>query len=182
MTHFTRIAFSASLAAFALAGVASAQSFVPKRETTMERVERTTYREEVKTEFRESTRTVWTPVTEYRCEAYWANLWSPFSRPYLAYRQVPRTRWVPKQEVVKTPVIVRTLVPEKQMVEVPVTKRWLAKGDGAAGSGLAKKPDPFSTLKQQTTASLPAGAIGGVRIDSDPPRNPNWQSFRGRRF
>jgi hypothetical protein len=161
--------------------LARGQEIVPQRETTYERSERTVYREETRTETRESVRTVWCPVTEYRCEAYWTNWWNPFERPYMAYRQVPHTRWEPRQEVVKTPVVTRTIVPEKQIVNVPVTKRWLARSDGSPiSSSLAKKPDPFAPLKPQATASVPS--VGGVMIQSDPPRAPGWQSFRGWRY
>lgn len=161
----------------ALPAVAGAQGYLPRRETSVEQVERTTYREETRTEFRDCPRTVWTPVTEYRCQGTYV-WWDPFRRPYMEYRQVPVTRWEPRQEMVKTPVTVRTSVPEKSVVNVPVTKRWLAEGE--PDTSLAAKPDPFSTLKQPTAEYRPA--TPAPRVGSLPAYQPGWQSFRGRRF
>lgn len=176
MSHAIRL-LPAAVLLLALPAAAEAQQMVPQRETGFERVERTTYREEVRTEFRECPRTVWTPVTEYRCQGTWV-WWDPFRRPYMEYRQVPVTRWEPRQQMVKTPVTVRTQVPEKSVVNVPVTKRWLAEGE--PDSSLAKKPDPFSTLKQPAADYRPA--TPAPRVGSVPAYQPGWQSFRGRRF
>ncbi|MCR4411331.1 MAG: hypothetical protein NUV77_02770 [Thermoguttaceae bacterium] len=82
--------------------------------------QQTYYREQVVQETREVVRTWWTPVTEYRWETYWVNRWNPFAEPYQAARYVPHTRWERRTEVVQVPVVCRRLVPETQVVRVPV--------------------------------------------------------------
>ena len=63
----------------------------PVYETKMVEQKQTVYQEQIKTEQQTTYRNFQVPITEYRWEPYWANQWNPFSKPYLAYRYVPRT-------------------------------------------------------------------------------------------
>ena len=112
----------------------------------MEERTETVYREQFTTELRDTTRTAWTPVTEYRWETFWVGRWNPLAQPYLAYRYVPHTRWEMRTETVKVPVNARRLVPETRTVRRPV------------GS--------FQTVKREVLSRMPVGggrtSVGGA--------------------
>jgi hypothetical protein len=144
----------------------------PVCETEMRETTKTVYREELSSETRETVRTWWSPVTEYRCEAYWEGRWNPLVEPSLSYRFVPETRWECKSEVIQEPVTCRRLVPETRTVQVPVTTRRMVTeevisrvavgGNQAGASALSLSPTPTPIQTEQ---------IGGVaRLDKDPPR------------
>lgn len=78
--------------------------------------EETVMRDRYVTEMRDNYRTVFTPVTEYRPEARWHNLWLPFARPYVAIHMRPTTYWEPRTQRYQTPVTYRETVPETRMV------------------------------------------------------------------
>ncbi len=147
-------------------------------ESRMEERAETVYREEFGTEMRPSTRTYWTPVTEYRWEAYWVGRWNLLAEPYLAYRYVPRTHWERRVEVVDVPVSVRRLVPETRTVRRPVAgfrtvRREVVNRVPVGGSRALA--DGTLIAGSTTPASPPAVAqrteIGGIsQMDNDPPR------------
>jgi hypothetical protein len=132
----------------------------------------TVYREEQTSEVRETVRTWWSPVTEYRCEAYWAGRWNPLVEPYLAYRMVPQTHWESRTEVVRVPVTCRRLVPETRTVQVPVTTRRIVTEEvitrvAVNGGGSATPP----VLSPTPTLAEPVQVGGLARLDrKDPPR------------
>src|SRR3972149_6151286 len=152
-------------------------------ESRMEERTETVYREHLATEMQETTRTYWSPVTEYRWEAFWVGRWNPLVEPYLAYRYVPRTHWEMRTETVKVPVTARRLVPEPQpgrgpgagwrTVEKELVDR-VAVGRGPTGSPLAPAQAP--ALAEQR-------AIGGIsRLDNPVPPyggGPAWRPSGG---
>lgn len=143
----------------------------PVVETRTVETTRTVYREELTTEMRESARTYWTPVTEYRCESYIANRWNPFVTPCVAFRMVPRTCWQCRTETVKVPVTCRRLVPVTETVRRPVTScRMVA--ENVTSRVAVRSPVPIATSVAVQPASLARyEQIGGVaRLDKDPPR------------
>ena len=168
----------------------------PILETQTRESTRTVYREEYTTQMRESVRKRWTPVTEYRQEAYWVNRWNPFAQPYVAHRYVPRTRWEQSTETVKTPVTCRRLVPETQTVRVPVTTQRLVNEETITRVAVGGSPTrnvpwtaPSSTTPSSMARLVPvpkeSGPIGGTaRLESDPPRqgtNTAWRPSETRR-
>ena len=140
------------------------QERVPQ--SRMEERPETFYREQFTTEMRQTTRTHWTPRTEYRREAYWVGRWNPLVEPYVAYRYVPRTCWEMHNEVVQVPVTTRRLVPETRTVRRPVASwRTVQKEvvDRVAVRG--------SAAHGQAAAVARHGPIGGIsRLDGHPPR------------
>jgi len=143
----------------------------PVCETQLRPATQTVYREEQTSELRQTQRTWWSPVTEYRCEAYWVGRWNPLVQPCLAYRMVPRTHWEQRTEAVQVPVTCRRLVPETRTVQVPVTTRRMVDEEVitrvAVGGIRSAAPADLSP----TPTEFRAERVGGVaRLDKDPPR------------
>ena len=143
--------------------------------TRMEQREQTVYSQRVATETQESTRTFYTPVTEYQCQPRMHGRWNPFIQPYYTYHYVPVRRWQSQQEIVRTPVTRTTLVPEKRIVQVPVTRYELAETEYVTRT-------PVSSGVPRTIVSggqPPLSGVGGVaRLESDPPRT-GWRPATG---
>ena len=144
----------------------------PISETQVRPYTQTVYREQLDCELRDTVRTWWSPVTEYRCEAHWVGRWNPLVEPYLAYRMVPSARWEQRTEVVQVPVTCRRLVPETRTVQVPVTTRRMVDEEvitrvavGGARSGA------LSVLSPTPTPARPEQIGGVARLDKDPPRH-----------
>jgi hypothetical protein len=134
--------------------------------------ERTVYRRRASTDTRETYRTVWVPVTTYRWESYWVGRWNPLVQPYLAQRLVPVTRWEPRTEAVRYPLASSELVPERQVVRVPVLERTFEDRQVArstpARRSRARDSEP---LDEETPTVARRERIGGVsRMETDPPR------------
>lgn len=143
----------------------------PVCETQLRPSTQTVYREEQTSELRETQRTWWSPVTEYRCEAYWVGRWNPLVEPCLAYRMVPRTRWEQRTEVVQVPVTCRRLVPETRTVQVPVSTRRMVDEEviTRVAVGGVRSAAPV-VLSPTPTVSRPERVGGVARLDKDPPR------------
>lgn len=140
-------------------------------ETRLEERTETVYRSQSVTENKQLTRIYWTPVTEYRWEAFWVGRWNPFAEPYLAYRYVPQTRWEQKSDLVSVPVTTCRLVPETRTVRSPVTSYKTVQSEVITRTPLGSR----SSSPTSTVDAVPAVArqvqIGGIRrLDSDPPR------------
>jgi len=157
----------------------------PVVETRSEPTTQTVYREETVTETRDTLRERWTPVTEYRWEAFWVGRWNPLAKPYLAYRYVPRTRWEHATETVCMPVVSRRLVPEARTVYVPVTRqrmvdqeiiRRVAVSGPATTTTLWTQPTLTARLTPIAGASGPIGSVG--RLENDPPRQGTSTAWR----
>ena len=144
----------------------------PVSETRMEQTTRTVYRQECTSELRKTSRTWWTPVTEYCCQPYLVGRWNPFVVPYYSYRYVPRTRWCQRTEQVDMPVTCCRCVPHTQTVQVPVTTRRMACGQVI--SRVAVSGRSFGVLEPipQSPTLAKREQIGGLaRLDKDPPRH-----------
>jgi hypothetical protein len=151
----------------------------PVCETQFRPSTQTVYREEQTSELRETQRTWWSPVTEYRCEAYWVGRWNPLVEPCLAYRMVPRTRWEQRTEVLQVPVTCRRLVPETRTVQVPVSTRRMVDEEviTRVAVGGVRSAAPV-VLSPTPTVSRPERVGGVARLDKDPPRqgvNTAWR-------
>lgn len=152
----------------------------------MEERTETVYREEYTTEMRDTTRTAWVPVTEYRWEAFWVNRWNPLAGPYVAYRQVPHTRWEQRTETVQVPVNARRLVPETrvarravgsfQTVQRELVSRVPVVGGGTS-AGAALAGGPLAPVQASSVAQR--SPIGGIaRLESGPPRYGSATAWR----
>lgn len=155
----------------------------PIIETRLQESKQTLYHEELATEYRDTQRTWWTPVTQYQCETHLVGRWNPFVEPYFENRFVPRTRWEQRCETVKVPVACRRLVPETRTVQMPVATQRMVSEEvitrvavGAARPRLSSAPD---TQAPSAKAALDTPIGGVARLDSGPPRygsEPGWRA------
>ncbi len=136
----------------------------PISETRVEERAQTVYREQYVTESRPTTRTVYTPVTEYHLEARWHGLLNPFVQPYVGYHHVPRTRWETRVEEIPQTVTRRQLVPETRTVQVPVRSHRMVEDEVITRTAVGPS--------RNTRASVVTrGAVGGIaQLKNDPPR------------
>jgi hypothetical protein len=116
------------------------------------------YREEYLTDYKDSTRLVHVPVTEYQWQPTIVNRWNPFSQPYMVQRLVPTTRWEMRTEVLKVPVVEKRLVPETRIVREPHTRRWTEPEEIERRVAI----DPPAGQDASSIARRPS-AIGGVQ-------------------
>jgi hypothetical protein len=123
------------------------------------------YREEYTTDYKDTSRLVHVPVTEYRWEPQIVNRWNPFSQPYVVQRLVPRTHWEARAEVVKVPIVERRLVPETRIVRTPETRRWMEP------ETIERKVAIDPPLDQDVSNIARRQPIGGTRLESDPPKS-----------
>jgi hypothetical protein len=152
-------------------------------QSRMQERNETVYREQLVTEMHDSVRTCWTPVTEYRWEAFWVGQWNPFVEPYLAYRYVPRTHWQKRTELVKVPVTTCRLVPETSTVRRPVAGWRVVRREVisrvAVNGGASGTPRGWV----ETPALARREVVGGIqKLESDPPRHGSrtvWRSAGG---
>jgi len=131
-------------------------------------------------ELRDSVRTYRVPVTENQWVPYWRGRFNPFVQPYLTYRNVRRTRWETRTEVVKVPVSTRQLVPVTTNVRVPITTETVVDQDvlvsrtivgPAPTTSVAQTSDPFSAPAVASIQQISNQQVGGVhRYGGDPPR------------
>ncbi len=134
----------------------------------MEERTETVYREQFTTEWQDTVRTCWSPVTEYRWEAFWVDRWNPFAQPSLAYRYVPRTYWEKRIETVQVPVSTRRLVPETRTVRRPVAGFRTVQREVVSRVAVR---GPSRPAPAETPVLAQRDQIGGIsRLDTDPPR------------
>lgn len=148
-------------------------------ETTYEEREVKVYRRESRTEYQEYQRHVVVPVTEYHTEMRWHGIWNPFAPPYLVEHRVPVTRWETRAETVKTPVVRSELIPETRTEKVPIVTQKIVETPLVTRVAISsqRQTDPFanSGTPKGTPTVARRDRIGGVkRLESDPPRKPNY--------
>jgi len=152
----------------------------PITETRIEERPRTVYRERYTTDTYDSHRIAWTPVTEYRWEAYWRGRFNPLAQPWLEHRLVPRTHWEARSEVVQVPVARRELVPETVNEQVPVVTRRFV--DEEHISRVPVGPSSTRTASTPTTSGVSvarSNQIGGVaNLSSDRPARSGDSEWR----
>jgi len=140
---------------------------VPETQTTYSTRTEKFYREQYTTEMQESQRVFFTPVTEYRWEAYTPFSLNPFAPPRVAYRWVPKTHWEQRSESVKTPVTRRELVPGERIVTVPQTTLRMVEREQITRVPVLANQIP----NRGPIGTSTPGAIGGVaNLQDDPPR------------
>ncbi|HUS40164.1 MAG: hypothetical protein WBF93_14685 [Pirellulales bacterium] len=137
-------------------------------QTEMQAREQTVYREQVSTTIEPRSRTVYTPVTTYEWQARWHDKMNPFKPAYMGYQLVPKTQWQARVEHVDTPVTRRQMVPQRQVVDVPVTT--LRNVDEEVIRRQVVRPGTGTAVARREV-------IGGVgSLESDPPRDgTNWR-------
>jgi len=138
--------------------------------TRYEQREQTVYKPQVTTEYRDSYQTYQVPVTQYRWTSRWHGRWNPFVQPYTTQALVPVTHFEYRTEVVKVPVARTQWIPEKRMVQVPVTTQRIVSDEVVRRVAVSVAPRPRGA----------ANGIGGVaRLESDPPRQgTGWQAAK----
>lgn len=142
----------------------------PVYETKVEQREQTFYRENIKTEIQSTTRTIMVPINETVWEPYWEGRFNPFVEPRLAYRPMIRTRWEQRNQEIRTPVTKRELVPEKRMVQAPVTTTRMVETEEVHKVVIGVRPAntfsptaaPTQSLAPNTTAPSTSLAPGGA--------------------
>ena len=137
----------------------------PHYETQIQPRERTIYREQVSTEYQPQTRTVFTPVTTYRWKAKWHDVLNPFKPAYMGYHMVPTTEWQAHTQQVETPVVRRTMVPHKEIVNVPVTTQRIVNDEVIRRTVVNTRP---GVTTGTTVARRPVGGVS--ELENDPPR------------
>lgn len=93
---------------------------IPETTTEIRKREESVERLQYRTELRDTQRTHYVPVTEYRWETRWHGWWNIFRGPHLAYHYVPRTRWEARTESIRTPVTVPEIVRQTRTIQEPV--------------------------------------------------------------
>jgi hypothetical protein len=91
----------------------------PVVETQVNTSEQTVYRPQTITETRPHSRTIYSPVVEYKLEPRLYGRWNPFRPPTVAYQHVPHTTWEARNEVVHRTNTRTEWVAERSTVEVP---------------------------------------------------------------
>ena len=139
----------------------------PVLERRLESRERTVYREQYSTQTEPQLQTVHTPVTTYRWQGRWHDVLNPFSPPYLGYHLVPQTHWESRVQQVNATVTRRELLPEKQVINVPVTTQRYVNDEVIHRTVISTPPGAGSVVP----AVASRAAIGGIsQVQSDPPR------------
>jgi hypothetical protein len=150
------------------------QRLIP--ETRYEQREYTSYQERYTTDMQEVQRTYQVPVTRQEWVPGYQRTWNVFAPPVLSYRLLNVTRMETKNETVRVPVTKRELIPQKQVQQVPVTTTKLAEETHTHRIAVG-------TVQGEGGGALMAdraGAAGGTKLESDPPRtgNTGWQGAR----
>jgi hypothetical protein len=146
----------------------------PVSTTTWQERRETVLVDRVTTQLAESERSVLTPVVEYQWTPRVQDWWNPFKPTTLAYQLTPVTRWEVQQQVVRTPVTYREMIPEERIVRTPqrsldfveeqVTRRvaidnqtgqtLTVNGAATGAASIARRSGPIGGV-QQMTDSLP---------------------------
>lgn len=165
-------------------------------EVTYAEQAQTVYRDQCVTETKDTVRTSWTPVTEYRMQQRLVGRWNPFIQPYFVYENVPTVRWEARSEVVPVQTASRQLVPETRIVRTPVTSWRTVEEEVISRVAVSTSPSTSSALAalpSRSTNVVEAGplvpvripesargeSIGGLsRLDSDPPRQGTSTAWR----
>ena len=148
----------------------------PYSETRYEPRDRVVYREEYHTDYRDSHRTAFIPVTEYQLEPRLRGMLNPFILPHIEYVYAPRTRWQARAEVVSVPTLRKQLVAETRTEEVPVTVRGMRDEEVITRVPIS---DRFTSRTARYSPARSANSIGGVaRLDNDPPRQGSSSDWR----
>ena len=92
---------------------------------------------------------------------------NPFKPAYVGYHLVPQTRWEARVEQVETPVTWREMIPQREVVDVPVTTRRMV--DEEVIRRTVVNPNGGTAVARRN--------VGGIsRLESDPPRTGvNWR-------
>lgn len=133
----------------------------PQTQTQCVDQPQTYYQEKCDVQTYDSYRTYSVPVTEYHLESYWVGRFNPFVQPYLAQRFVPRTRWETRTELVKVPVVQRSLVPVTRMVRVPVTTEKVVNQDIVIHRQLVTQPT--QAIASTPPSNQTALQVGGLK-------------------
>jgi hypothetical protein len=91
----------------------------PVSTTTWQERRETVLVDRVTTQMAETDRNVLVPVVEYQWEPRVHNWWNPFAPTTVAYHLAPVTKWQVQQQVVRTPVTYREMIPEERIVRTP---------------------------------------------------------------
>ena len=135
------------------------------------------YRPETVKETRPEFRTTFLPITEVKWMPYVQGRWNPFRQPTVAYRQVPKTRWEARSEVISRTTTQTHWVPEKRTVEIPHrTVRYETRQESDVELVARSMPRPAvtSTVDPAIVARLqpippngsqPAASMASARVD-----------------
>lgn len=142
-------------------------------ETKLQQQERTVYR--YNTTMQPSVRTYQVPVTQYQWVQSWERAsWNPFSQPSLTYRLVHSTKMETRTETVRIPVT--QLVPAKQVEQVPVVTGRMVQDEHIERVVVASPPPTLPAVSTDQTSVASRDLMGGLKLESDPPRDGAWRS------
>jgi hypothetical protein len=144
----------------------------PVVQTEWQQREQTVYRQQPRTELRDTLRTYLTPVTQHEWVTRMHGRWNPFMTPYFSHHLVPITRWERRAEVVPVPVVENEWVSETRTVSVPVTTQRIAEEKIVSKVAVGRAPATSShVVRRPQSLGTP---IGGVALEGDPPRQ-GWR-------
>jgi len=149
----------------------------PVVDTRYEQRERTVYREQVEHDTHTSVRSYLTPVTEYQLQPRMHGVLNPFVPNHVAYHYVPVTRWETRTEEVRRPIVRRSVVPEKTVVNVPVTEHKMVDEEVITRTAV-NTPSAIGPAANVATRPI---RVGGQQLTNDPPRE-GWSSSGVRRY
>jgi len=157
--------------------------------TVMQDRQQTVYTQQLTTNTLNHQQLYCVPSTAYRWDSRLHGRWNPFITPYWSYNLRPVTTWNTQVANVQIPVNQVAWVPQTKTVQVPVTayrpaeektETWVAMNNTSAPSTGLATARPLSSSPSATLAARSGVALGGVAMQSDPPRQSTgggWQSF-----
>jgi hypothetical protein len=150
----------------------------PVSTTTWQEHRETVLTDRVTTQMAETNRNVFVPVVEYQWQPRVHDWWNPFKPTSIGYHAVPVTRWEMQQQIVRTPVTYREMVPEERIVRTPqrtmdfveetVTRRVainettgqpLTISEVNGGTAIARRPENYGGVMQMQDSLPRQGAV-----------------------
>ncbi|NOZ40608.1 MAG: hypothetical protein GXP24_10330 [Planctomycetes bacterium] len=152
--------------------------------TVMQNRQQTVYAQQLTTNTLNHQQLYCVPNTSYQWDSRLHGRWNPFITPYWSYNLRPVTSWSTQVANVQIPVNQVAWVPQTKTVQVPVTayrpsETWVAMNTTSAPSTGLATARPLSSSPSATLAARSGVALGGVAMESDPPRQSTgggWQS------
>jgi len=153
--------------------------------TEMQDRQQTVYTQQLTTNTLNHRQLYCVPKTSYQWDARLHGRWNPFITPYWTYNLRPVTTWSTQVANVQIPLSQVAWVPQTKTVQVPVTTYRTAEEKTETWVAMHATPTPSSGLAgarplsspSATIAARPSVALGGVAMQSDPPRQATggWQ-------
>lgn len=159
--------------------------------TVMQDRQQTVYTQQLTTNTLNHQQLYCVPNTSYQWDTRLRGRWNPFVTPYWTYNLKPVTTWSTQVANVQIPVNQVAWVPQTKTVQTPVTAYRTVEEETVTRVAMNASPTPTTGLASArplssrpvggptaTIAARPGTALGGVKLQNDPPRQATggWQS------